>query len=134
MPPKVGDFLGPEQARELGRKSNLAGALLVAHTWALIAGSMALFTWWPNPFTFLVGVMVTGLCLGPYRVNYHLEHHLFMFVPYWRLAAAHRALIVAGRRNEMELQPGYLAVLRRATSKRADAAGDSPSRWTTQHI
>ena len=43
MPPKVGDFLAPEQARELGRKSNLAGALLVGHAWALIVVSMALF-------------------------------------------------------------------------------------------
>jgi len=60
MLPKVSDFLTPEQARELGAKSNLMGALLVAHAWGLIAASMALFAWWPNPFTFLLGVMVIG--------------------------------------------------------------------------
>ena len=49
--------------------------------------------------------LMERLLLAPYWVNYHLEHHLFMFVPCWRLPAAHRALIAAGRRNEMELQP-----------------------------
>src|SRR5215207_8402188 len=57
---KVGDYLTAEQARELGRKSNLVGALLLLHAWALIAAGMALFAWWPNPFTFLLGVMVIG--------------------------------------------------------------------------
>ncbi|MBI3198302.1 MAG: fatty acid desaturase [Rhodospirillales bacterium] len=28
------------------------------------------------------------LFLAPYPVNFHLEHHLFMFVPCWRLPAA----------------------------------------------
>jgi fatty acid desaturase len=302
----MGRYLSLEQQRALGGKSDLVGALLVLHAWALIAGSMALFAWWPNPFTFLLGVMVVGgrqlglailmhdaahgllfanrrlndwvgawLCahpvftslalyrpyhlqhhrftqqaedpdlglsaafpisrqslrrkivrdltgqtaylrrgeqvrralgpadaplltrlanfwrkekaslsanlapfaglamagywwlypvmwllplatwyqlvsrirniaehavvpdnddplrntrttyanplerlfVAPYWVNYHLEHHLFMFVPCWRLPAAHRALISKGRKNEMELQPGYLAVLRVATSR-----------------
>jgi len=61
-PPAVGRqrYLTAEQARELGRKSNLVGALLVLHAWTLIGASMALFAWWPNPFTFLLGVMVIG--------------------------------------------------------------------------
>ena len=43
-PPTVGRqrYLTAEQARELGRKSNLVGALLVLHAWALIGASMAL--------------------------------------------------------------------------------------------
>ena len=321
--PKVGDFLTPDQARALGRKSNLAGVLLVAHAWALIAASMALFAWWPNPFTFLVGVMVIGgrqlglailmhdaahgllfanrrvndgagawlcaypvftslalyrpyhlqhhrftqqaqdpdlglsapfpisrvslrrkiirdltgrtafqrrgeqirralgpieapfatrlanlwrqekgslsvnfllfgilaavgywwlypmmwllplatwyqlisrirniaehavvpdnddplrntrttyanpairLLVAPYWVNYHLEHHLFMFVPCWRLPQAHRALLAAGRRGEMELQPGYAAVLREATSLKKDAGCKFSGSRGAQHI
>ena len=60
MPPKGADLLAPEQMRALGRKSNLMGGLLVVHAWALIAAAMVLFAWWPNPFTFLVGVMVIG--------------------------------------------------------------------------
>ena len=57
------------------------------------------------------------LLVAPYWVNYHLEHHLFMFVPCWRLPSAHRALLAAGLGSKMELQPGYRAVLRLATSR-----------------
>lgn len=293
---EVAKLLTPEQVQELRGKSALVGALLVLHAWALIFGSMALFVWWPNPFTFLLAVMVIGgrqlglailmhdaahgllfpnrrmnegvatwLCaapvftslqlyrpyhlthhrhtqqaedpdlglsapfpitrkslwrkiardltgrtayqrrlaqfrrglareskgfianlvllgglaavgywwlypllwlvplatwyqlvsrvrniaehavvpdnddplrntrttlanvlerlfVAPYWVNYHLEHHLFMFVPCWRLPAAHRALLAAGVAARMEIQPGYAAVLRLATSRRDEAA------------
>jgi len=321
--PKATDLLTAEQVHELRGKSDVVGALLVLHAWALIAASMALFAWWPNPFTFLLGVMVVGgrqlglailmhdaahgllfanrrlndgvgtwlcawpvftslalyrpyhlrhhrftqqaedpdlglsapfpisraslrrkivrdltgqtafqrrgeqirralgpadaslaerlgnfwrkekgslsanvllfavlaaagywwlypvmwllplatwyqlisrirniaehavvpdnddplrntrttqanplerLLLAPYWVNFHLEHHLFMFVPCWRLPAAHRALLATGREDEMELQPGYLAVLRLATSRVADSTGRPGSRGTAQHI
>ena len=46
------------QTAALREKSDLMGALLVLHAWALIGGSMALFVAWPNPFTFLLAVMV----------------------------------------------------------------------------
>jgi fatty acid desaturase len=58
--PKATDLLTAEQVHELRGKSDVVGALLVLHAWALIAASMALFAWWPNPFTFLLGVMVVG--------------------------------------------------------------------------
>jgi fatty acid desaturase len=323
MSPRPGDLLTVGQVQALRGKSDLVGALLVLHAWALIAGSMALFAWWPNPFTFLLGVMVIGgrqlglailmhdaahgllfadrrlndwagtwLCaypvftslalyrpyhlqhhrftqhaedpdlglsapfpitraslrrkivrdltgqtafqrrgeqirramgpadaplatrlanlwrkekgslsvnlilfaalalighwwlypamwllplatwyqlisrirniaehavvpdnddplrntrttyanplerlfLAPYWVNYHLEHHLFMFVPCWRLPAAHRALRAGGWENKMELQPGYRAVLRLATSGVADSTYRPGSRGTARHI
>jgi fatty acid desaturase len=305
--PKVSDYLSAEQAQALRGKSDLVGALLVLHAWALIAGSMALFVWWPNPFTFLVAVMVIGgrqlglailmhdaahgllfvdrrlndwvgawlcafpvftslslyrpyhlkhhrftqraedpdlglsaafpitagslrrkivrdltgqtaytrrreqfqrgigvreglivnavlwaalavagywwlypalwllplatwyqlvsrvrniaehaivpdnddplrntrttyanplirLLVAPYWVNYHLEHHLFMFVPCWRLPQAHRALLAAGWRDAMELQPGYRAVLRAATSLPKDSGRRPTGRPLPQHI
>src|SRR5260370_41308654 len=56
----MGRYLCLDQQRALGANSALVGALLVRHAWALIAVSMALFVWWPNPFTFLLGVMVIG--------------------------------------------------------------------------
>lgn len=320
---KISDYLTPEQIQQLRGKSDLVGTLLVLHAWALIAGSMALFAWWPDPFTFLLAVMVIGgrqlglailmhdaahgllfanrrlndsvgswlcaypvftslalyrpyhlqhhrftqqpedpdlglsaafptsrrslrrkilrdltgqtaylrrgeqisralgpadlgfgtrlgnlwrkekgpiatnlallgalsamgywwlypvlwllplatwyqlvsrirniaehavvpdnddplcntrttyanpmirLLLAPYWVNYHLEHHLFMFVPCWRLPAAHRFLRagIGGRR--IEFKPGYLAVLRAATSHLADTPRKAPARGATQHI
>jgi len=60
------------------------------------------------------------LFVAPYWVNYHLEHHLFMFVPCWRLPAAHRALMASGLGERMEIQPGYAAVLRLAASRPAE--------------
>jgi fatty acid desaturase len=300
-------LLAPEQVQRLRGRSNLVGALLVLHAWALVFGSMALFVWWPNPLTFVLAVMVIGtrqlglailmhdaahgvlfanrrlnewvgtwLCaapvftslqlyrpyhlahhrhtqqaedpdlglsapfpitrkslwrkvvrdlsgrtayqrrleqfrrglakeskafvanlvllgglaaigywwlyplfwllplatwyqlvsrirniaehavvpdnddpmrntrttlanfcerlfVAPYWVNYHLEHHLFMFVPCWRLPEAHRALLASGLRAQMEIQPGYAAVLRLATSRQED---DRPRRNARglQHI
>jgi fatty acid desaturase len=305
--PRPGDYLTADQIGRLRRKSDLVGALLVLHAWALIAGGMALFAWWPNPFTFLLAVMVIGgrqlglailmhdaahgllfenrrlndwvgswlcafpvftslslyrpyhlshhrhtqqeqdpdlglsrpfpitrqslwrkvvrdltgqtafqrrreqfrqgtavreglvanavlwavlaalgywwlypvlwlvplatwyqlvsrirniaehavvpdnddplrntrttltnplmrLLVAPYWVNYHLEHHLFMFVPCWRLAAAHRALVEAGWRDRMEVQAGYLPVLRMATSRQGDTTGGMRGTRTPQHI
>ena len=60
------------------------------------------------------------LFVAPYWVNYHLEHHLFMFVPCWRLPSAHRALVASGLRDRMEIQPNYVAVLKLATSRQKD--------------
>ena len=77
--------------------------------------------------------LLERLLVAPYWVNYHLEHHLFMFVPCWRLPAAHRALLALGLREQMEIQPGYAAVLRLATSRRDGAAPRRGSRGL-QHI
>src|SRR4051812_37541903 len=60
MLPKPSAYLDADQVKALRRKSDLVGALLVLHAWALIGGSMALFAWWPSPFTFLLGTMVIG--------------------------------------------------------------------------
>lgn len=54
--------------------------------------------------------------IAPYWVNYHAEHHLFTQIPCWNLPEAHALLSqqpVAGR---MLTQPGYLRLLRLATS------------------
>jgi fatty acid desaturase len=52
--------------------------------------------------------------LAPYWVNYHLEHHLFTQVPCWNLPKAHALLRQRGITARMEVQPGYLTVLRQA--------------------
>jgi fatty acid desaturase len=74
------------------------------------------------------------MLVAPYWVNYHLEHHLFMFVPCWRLPQAHRILLAAGRRQQMEVQPGYWAVLRAATSLDRDRERRPPGSADAQHI
>jgi fatty acid desaturase len=57
--------------------------------------------------------------LAPYWVNYHLEHHLLVFVPCWKLARAHALLLAKGYGGRMELSPGYLDVIRVATARPA---------------
>lgn len=54
--------------------------------------------------------------VAPYWMNYHLEHHLLGFVPCWRLSDAHALLLAKGHGPSMELAPGYLDVIRRATT------------------
>ena len=55
--------------------------------------------------------------LAPYWVNYHCEHHMFMHLPFYRLAEAHRLLHSKGITEQMEVQTGYWGVLRTAASK-----------------
>jgi fatty acid desaturase len=57
--------------------------------------------------------------VAPYWVNYHVEHHLLMYIPCYRLARFHRLLMAKGFGDRMELRPGYLPVLRLATSRAA---------------
>jgi fatty acid desaturase len=71
--------------------------------------------------------------IAPYFVNYHLEHHLFLFIPCWRLAATHRVLVGKGLALRMEIQPGYRAMLRVATSA-AQGTRSGTRRDTQQHI
>lgn len=55
--------------------------------------------------------------VAPYYVNYHVEHHLLMTVPCYRLPAMQRALKEKGAyaEHDVPVEPGYLAVLAAAT-------------------
>ena len=55
--------------------------------------------------------------IAPYFVNYHLEHHLLVSCPCYRLPHAHALLIEKGFRPRMELKPSYSAMLKDAVSK-----------------
>lgn len=55
--------------------------------------------------------------IAPYWVNYHVDHHLLMYVPCYNLPKLHALLLAKGFGARMETKPGYLSVLRLATSK-----------------
>jgi len=55
--------------------------------------------------------------LAPYWVNYHVDHHLLMYVPCYNLPKLHRLLLAKGFGARMEIQPNYLTILKLATSK-----------------
>ena len=51
--------------------------------------------------------------LAPLNVNYHIEHHLFTFCPWYNLPKAHQMLVEKGLTGEMEVSKGYMPVLKR---------------------
>ncbi|MDD9731572.1 fatty acid desaturase family protein [Mameliella sp. AT18] len=53
-------FLTTEEIRSLSARSDLWGAVLLLHCWALILGALGVFLWWPNALTFVLAVMVIG--------------------------------------------------------------------------
>ncbi|HWB44819.1 MAG TPA: fatty acid desaturase family protein [Hyphomicrobiaceae bacterium] len=55
--------------------------------------------------------------VAPYFVNYHLEHHLFYYIPCYNLPKLHRILAAGPHGGDMEIAPGYLSVLSKATTK-----------------
>ncbi len=65
---------------------------------------------------------LTALLVAPYGVNYHVEHHLFMWVPWYNLRKLHKILLRKGYGERMEIQPSYLAVLKLATMRPEAAA------------
>ncbi len=56
--------------------------------------------------------------IAPYWVNYHLEHHLAVFVPCWRLSELHALLIERHGRTGMVSAGSYWDVIAVATSAR----------------
>lgn len=72
-----------------------------------------------NARTTLAGWLERAL-VAPYWVNYHLEHHLVMWVPCYRLPRLRAALVDNGVGERIETEPGYRAVLRKVTAPDAD--------------
>lgn len=58
------------------------------------------------------------LVLAPYSVNYHVEHHMMMWVPHYNLPLLHRMLMDKGLGSAMEIQPDYWTVLKLAAPAR----------------
>ena len=67
------------------------------------------------------------LLLAPNRVNYHLEHHLLMTVPHYKLPRLHRLLDERGLLDGALVTCGYRAVLERAASKPEGGAASIPN-------
>ena len=54
--------------------------------------------------------------LAPYWVNYHLEHHLIMHVPCWRLKKVHSLLLKKGYADRMKVSKNYFDVFKQVTT------------------
>lgn len=60
--------------------------------------------------------LIARATVAPYWVNYHSEHHLFMGVPCYHLAATHRLLGTGGYHPKMTLSRSYRDVLAQAVN------------------
>jgi fatty acid desaturase len=63
------------------------------------------------------------LFLAPNRVNYHLEHHLFMGMPLYNLPKLHRILSERGVLADACVDRGYAGLLRQAGSSGTTGSG-----------
>lgn len=59
--------------------------------------------------------------LAPYRVNYHAEHHLFAWLPCYRLPEVHQLLQTQGHAGRMTIAPNYWHVLQQLTRAQKSA-------------
>lgn len=71
-----------------------------------------------NVRTTLAGPLAR-LLVAPYWVNYHLEHHMVMHVPCWRLPAMHKLLMEKGLGPRMKTASSYWQALGEAGWKHA---------------
>ena len=60
--------------------------------------------------------IVTRILVAPYWVNYHVEHHAYMYIPCWRLRKLHKAMLRNGHAKNMEIKNSYLDVFRTVVS------------------
>lgn len=63
---------------------------------------------------------LTRAVLAPYWVNYHVEHHLLMWVPCYNLKKLHGFLMSGPHRAKLLVADSYVEVLRLATAHRPD--------------
>lgn len=61
--------------------------------------------------------------IAPYWVNYHIEHHLLMHVPCFRLPEIHHHLMDTGQGPKMELVNGFKNIIRASCSGSDDDPG-----------
>jgi fatty acid desaturase len=63
--------------------------------------------------------------VAPHNANFHLEHHLYPFLPQYRLPAVHRLLSGRGALEGAEVVRGYLPVWRKAASGTGGTPGQA---------
>jgi len=100
-----------------------AGAWLTTNTLVTRIRSIAEHALAPDPEDDLRNTRTTlaraweRLLVAPNRVNFHLEHHLLMTVPHYRLPRMHRLLRDRGALDRACVERSYFGILRRAASK-----------------
>ncbi len=86
-----------------------------------------------NARTTVVGPFIRTI-LAPYFVNYHVEHHMMMYVPCYNLPMAHKLLGARGFHEKIEIAHGYSDVLKLVTSKPEDDLDPNDGRGNDEHF
>lgn len=55
---------------------------------------------------------LTRIVISPYWVNYHVEHHAYMYIPCFNLPKLHKSMTENGYKDVMEYKRGYAEVLK----------------------
>jgi len=66
--------------------------------------------------------LLSRIFISPYWVNYHIEHHAYMYVPCYRLKALHHEMGQAGHYDEMDIKTGYTEILKLASLRQSPLA------------
>ena len=53
---------------------------------------------------------------GPHLIHFHIEHHVYVRVPFYNLPAVHRAMAAEGLLPTKNLHRGYGSILREVTT------------------
>ncbi len=99
------------------------GAFLTTFQFSLRVRSMAEHSMVVDPLDPIKNTRTTyanlleKILFAPYNVNYHLEHHMLMAVPFYNLPKMHRLLKERGFYEEGTLANGYWEIIRMATQK-----------------
>lgn len=78
-PSNVRKILSQGEIRELTRRSNLWGFWAIGSTWAVVVGTFAVLARWPNPFTFVLAVIVLGGRQLAFAILMHEAAHRTLF-------------------------------------------------------
>jgi fatty acid desaturase len=77
------DLLTRDEIRAFTRPSNLGGAIAVAWTWIVIAGTAVALARWPHPLTFIAAVVIFGGRQLALAVMMHEGAHGTLFRTRW---------------------------------------------------
>ncbi len=76
---KPSDILTSEEQHRLRQRSDLMGWWMLVHCWGVIFGAMALFAFFPNVLTFLMGITIIGSRQLGLAIIQHEASHGMLF-------------------------------------------------------
>ena len=71
------DLLTREQLADVKQRSDLKGIWVVAFSWMMIFGAMAMFAIWPNPLTFIAAMLIIGTRQLGLAIGMRVRHSKF---------------------------------------------------------